>query len=240
MRQIPLDIRLADTAVFDAFHPGANALALKALRDLADCPEWALVWLWGYASTGRSHLLQAAVAAASSAGERSAYLPLRLIRQLGAGVLEGFGTTRVLAIDDIDLIAGDLDWEHALFALYEALHSSGARLAMSGAKPPAEVAFGLADLKSRCSASTVFRLHQLTDADSIQALQLRAVQRGVVIPDETASYLLTRVERSLPALFELFDQLDRAALAAKRSLTVPFVRQFLESTATRRDDRAKV
>jgi DnaA family protein len=229
MRQIPLDIRLSDSAVFEAFYPGANALALKSLRDLASRPAWALIWLWGTRSTGRSHLLQAVVAAASSGGERSAYLPLALIRRFGAGVLEGLDDVRLVAIDDVDLIAGDAGWEHALFGLFEALHASGARLVMAASAPPAQAGFGLADLRSRFSGGAVFRLHQLTDEDSIRALQLRARQRGVDFPEESARYLLTRVERSLPALFELLDRLDRAALAAQRPLTVPFLRKFLES-----------
>jgi DnaA family protein len=232
MRQIPLDVRLADHAVFEAFYPGSNAVVLASLRELAARPARALLWLWGARSSGRSHLLQAAVAAAGKGGERSAYLPIGSIRGLGPGAIEGFGEARLVAIDDVDLVAGDLDWEHALFGLYEALHASGGRLVTAAATPPAQSAFRLPDLKSRFSASAVFRLQPLTDEDSMRALQLRASLRGLTVPEDTARYLIARVERSLPALFALLDRLDRAALTAQRPLTVPFVRAILEAGTT--------
>jgi DnaA family protein len=47
------------------------------------------------------------------------------------------------------------------------------------------------------------------------------------MPDETASYLLRRLPRDMPALFDLLDQLDEASLAAQRKLTVPFVKSVL-------------
>jgi DnaA family protein len=229
MRQIPLDIRLADHAVFDAFFPGPNALALKSLRDLIERPGWSISWLWGTFGTGRSHLLQAAVSAFGSVGSRSAYLPLVLIQGLGPGAIDGFGDASLVAIDDVDRVAGDPEWERALFRLYESLQATNARLIVAASVPPGQAGFKLADLQSRLSSGAVFRLLPLTDEDSMRALQLRASLRGITIPDDTATYLLTRVERSLPALFDVLDQLDLAALAAKRPLTVPFVRAILES-----------
>jgi DnaA family protein len=71
------------------------------------------------------------------------------------------------------------------------------------------------------------RLTWLDDTQRMQALQLRAREKGFDMPDETARYLLRRLPRDLPALFDLLERLDAASLAAQRKLTVPFVKSVL-------------
>jgi DnaA family protein len=63
----------------------------------------------------------------------------------------------------------------------------------------------------------------------MEALQLRARHRGLKLPPETASYLIKRSRRDMASLYELLDQLDMESLRAKRRLTIPFVRDVLES-----------
>ena len=93
--------------------------------------------------------------------------------------------------------------------------------------PPAGLVFGLPDLASRLKSGATFRVHALDDEGRLCALQMRARFRGFELPDETGRYLLARVGRGVAELFQLLDQLDRAALAAQKQLTIPFVRQVL-------------
>jgi DnaA family protein len=51
------------------------------------------------------------------------------------------------------------------------------------------------------------------------------------LPAETSEYLLRRMPRDLPSLFDVLDQLDEASLVAQRRLTVPFIRDALEKLA---------
>jgi len=62
-------------------------------------------------------------------------------------------------------------------------------------------------------------------------LKLRARHRGLELPEETAQYLLRRLPRDMATLYDWLDLLDVAALAAKRRLTVPFVREVLARSA---------
>jgi DnaA family protein len=94
---------------------------------------------------------------------------------------------------------------------------------------PRECRFGLADLESRFSLLPAFRLHALDEAERIKALQLRARYRGLDLPDDTANFLLNRSKRDMASLYALLDQLDTAALEAKRRLTIPFVKETLGS-----------
>jgi DnaA family protein len=229
MRQLALDIRLADYAVFDSFHPALNAVAVASLRRAAEGEGAPMLWIWGAPGSGRSHLLQASVALAYERGTATAYLPLADLRPMSAAVLDGMTGLDLIALDDIAAVAGNADWEKALLHLYEELVARGARLLMAAATPPAQAGFALADLSSRLSAGAVFRLEQLSDADCLLALRRRAAWRGLTLPEETAQFLLTRVARSSTALFQLLDRLDHAALEAQRRLTVPFVKSVLES-----------
>lgn len=64
MQQLPLDISPASTPDFDNYVAGRNAEALARVRELAaGTLGEAIVYLWGEAGSGRTHLLQAAASA---------------------------------------------------------------------------------------------------------------------------------------------------------------------------------
>lgn len=226
MQQLPLDIKLADFALFETFYSGPNDAAVAALQQLAGQPGQQVHWLWGRAGSGRSHLLQATVAAAE---ERSAWLPLGEADQLSPQMLEGMGELDVLCVDDIDAVAGDPLWERQLFRTFEELKARQGRLVVSAASAPAEAGFALPDLASRLASGPVWRLRRLSDEDLLAALQLRARWRGLDLSAEAAGYLIRRVTREFSVLFELLDRADQAALAAQRRLTVPFLKSVLEA-----------
>lgn len=229
MQQLPLELRLADFAVMETFFPGNNAAAMYALEQISRVESRAVIWLWGAAGTGKTHLLQAAVHAGDQAGSRCAYLPLGPGAGLLPDALEGMGELDLICIDDIHAVAGRGDWETGLFALYERLRARGERLVMAADRAPLHVEFALPDLVSRFSSGATFRLTSLTDDEKVSAMQLRAAWRGLTLPDDTARFIIARVDRQSRSLFDLLDRLDRSALAAQRKLTVPFVRSILET-----------
>ena len=186
-----------------------------------------MLWIWGLPESGRSHLLQACIAAADERGRRAAYLPLDRALALPAAALEGLGELDVVGVDDIDAIAGDAGFEHAAFRLFEQLVQSGGRLVVTASAPPGEIHFRLPDLASRLKSGGVYRLHGLDDSGRLQALQIRARFRGFELPDDTGRYLLSRTPRGPANLFRVLDALDRAALVAQKRLTIPFVRSVL-------------
>jgi len=232
MRQLPLDVQLADYALFDTFYAGQNAAVVHALREcLAGNREGGnkLIWLWGTPESGKSHLLQAMVAAADEAGLRPVWLPLKE-PGFEPEMLDGMEAFDLVCIDDIDSVAGNRDWEIALFNLFERLMQRNVRLVVTAETGANAAGFVLRDLNTRMNWGTTFRVQTLNDEESLAALQKRAHHRGLNLPVDTANYLLTRVNRSPATLFNLLDRLDKEALAAQRKLTVPFVRSVLESS----------
>lgn len=229
MNQQVLPLRLADHAVFDSFYAQGNESLVATLVDLASAGTEESghgCWLWGGVSSGKTHLLQAVC---ERAGDRSVYMPLSLLANAGCEVLDGLASRALVCIDDIDTVAGDVDWEAALFDLCNQLIDAGGQLIVAAAMAPRECPFNLDDLRSRLSRLPVFHLQALDDAQRVAALQLRARHRGLELPDETANYLLRRSRRDMASLYELLDKLDLEALRAQRRLTVPFVREVLTS-----------
>src|SRR5574342_103117 len=114
MRQIPLDVRLPDHAVFESFHPGPNALAVASLLRSAEGGDPRVVWIWGPPGSGKSHLMQAGVAHAHARSRATAYLPLGDLRGAPPTLLDGLAAFDLLALDDVAAVAGDAGWERAL------------------------------------------------------------------------------------------------------------------------------
>ncbi len=217
-------MRLRTHAVFESFWPGHNGEAVAALR----APSAAPLWLWGAGGSGKTHLLQAVCAAA---GEAAAYFPLSSSPALPPEALQGFELTRVLCLDDVDAVAGDPAWERALFRLFNEAAELRTRLIFAATVPPRQSDWRLEDWRSRAAACIVYQLRELDDDGRIEALRLRAAQRGLQLPYETSEYLLKRMPRDLRSLFEILDQLDEASLIAQRRLTIPFIRAALEKHA---------
>lgn len=224
MSQLALPLQLADHAVFASFLDSGNETLVATLLAVTDGLSGQGCWLWGATATGKTHLLQAVC---DRAGDRSIYLPMEMLAAAGPGILDGLGAREIVCIDDVDRVAGDGDWEFALFKLFNDLDASNGELVVSAGAAPRECGFELADLASRMSRLPVFQLRSLDEGRLAAALQLRASHRGLELPDETAAYLLKRSRRDMASLYELLDKLDLEALRAQRRLTIPFVRDVL-------------
>jgi DnaA family protein len=225
MQQLPLRVRLGEAARFDGFIAGPNAEVVDLLTG-ASPPR--VLWLWGRAGTGKTHLLQAACAAASASGGSATYLDLAAG---GApGLLEGYETLDLVCLDALDRVSDEADWNAAIFRLYMLMQDAPGRLYVASTAPPASLRFRLPDLRSRLLAASVHQLHELDEAGQVAALERRAGRRGLELSQEAAAWLVHRMPRDMHSLCGVLDRLDDAALAAQRRLTVPFLRQVLGET----------
>ena len=66
----------------------------------------------------------------------------------------------------------------------------------------------------------------LSDEQKFAVLKQNAHQRGIILSDETANFIFTRLDRDMATLKEALVKLDEA-LQAKRNLTIPFVKSIL-------------
>lgn len=225
--QLPLGVTLRNRRSFSNFVAGGNAGALSVLRDLLSARQGGVVYLWGGAGTGKSHLLEACCNDASMRDRRVAYIPLG-DPTLEPLMLHGLADIELLCIDDVDRVAGDRQWEEALFNLYNQVELAASPMVLTASVAPRTPAWKLADLASRLTAGVVWRLRALDDGARREALKLHAAERGFDLADEVVTYVMKRHRRDMSSLFAFLDRLDRSSLAAQRRVTVPFVKTLLD------------
>ena len=228
--QLPLRFVLSRGRRFGNFEATPeNAELVDAVRRFAADATPGSVLVVGDAGSGKSHLLEAASAEASAGGDAVAFAPMREWSSQDVDAVRGFGRSGLVCIDDVDAIAGNRAWEEALLALVEEAASWQARVLVSAGAMPPGIAFALADLRSRLSAATSYRLRELDDEGRAKALRRHASGRGIELPDDVVGYVLTRHRRDMPSLVALLDRLDYHSMARQRRLTVPFVRGLIDS-----------
>ena len=227
MRQLPLRLVLDERADFEGFVAGPNAEAVALLERFARGEGEPFVYLWGPRGSGKSHLLQAVCHRAHRAGTALSYLPLNELAALGPAILEDLDRLDLVCIDDIERAAGLPEWEHGLFHLYNGLRQRGGRLLVGAGCAPAALSLTLADLRSRLGWGLVLRMAALDDADKERLLVLSAARRGMELSPGAARYLVHRHPRDLPALLDTLERLDELSLAARRRLTIPFIRRHV-------------
>ena len=226
--QLPLALRWPAHQRFESFASGSNGVALDLLRAAARTSDSAWLYLAGVAGSGRTHLLIATCAAANDGGHGAQYLSLAALRAPRADAIRGFGGSELLAIDDVDAIAGDRDAEHALFDLYNRCRAEHATLLFAATAPPPPLGIGLPALVSRLSACTQIALKPLGEDERRTLLRERAQARGIELDDGVLDWLFARAKRDLASLFDMLDRVESESLAAKRRVTVPFLRGLLQ------------
>lgn len=225
-RQLSLAVRLRDDARFANFHspegtPRAQVVALLQQSTAAATR----VYLWG-GDVGRTHLLQAACHQMIEGGDQALYLPLAdLVAQPPCEVFAELERAALVALDQLEAVAGDPDWELALFDLCNRIEDRRGRLLLAAPCAPRVLPLRLADLRSRLSASSVFHLPPYTDADRAAILQFRAAGLGLAISAEAAQFILHRAPRNMAALLDCLRVLDQATLDRRRKPTIPVIKQ---------------
>lgn len=222
-QQLPLNVTLRDGSSFANFYPGPNGEAVRQIQAAAEGRGVGPIFIWGEAGTGKSHLLQAACRRAQEQDRDCAYLSLAA-GDLTPAVFEGREEAALVCMDDVDAIKGMAEWQHALFALYERLRDRGGVFIAAGSANPNRLGLAMPELITRLGAGPVYQLHPLSDSDKIEALRLRARNRGLEMPEEVARYVLEHYPRDMEAIFALLERLDHMSLATQRRLTVPFIR----------------
>lgn len=117
--------------------------------------------------------------------------------------------------------------ERSLFHLLNRLHGRRGRLLLTGAARPARWPVELADLASRLAAVPVAEIDP-PDDELMAALLVKLFgDRQVAVGKDVIRFMATRMERSFEAARNLVEACDRRALAERRAVTIPLVRDVL-------------
>lgn len=218
--QLALPVQLSQVASHDNFFAGPNEAIVESLRQLSAGSGIPAIWIYGGVATGKSHLLRAT--ADALAGQ-----VLNLAESGVAACAEVDMRAALIAFDDVDAAVTDSASALWLLRLIDARRAMGLPLLMAAGAPPSRLAVALPDLLTRLEAMAVLGLKPLRESDRRELLRLHAAARGLDLPDEASAWLLAHLRRDAGSLISALDELDRAALSAKRRPTLPFVQQVL-------------
>lgn len=228
MLQLSLPIHQLDGETFANFYGNNNLLLLDSLRKNFTRLYQQFFYIWGEEGCGKSHLLKAMTHQFVTENRTALYVPLAKSAYFSPAVLDNLEQQELVCLDDLQCITGDEEWELAVFDLFNRIKERGnTLLAISANQSPNGLSVQLPDLDSRLRWGEIYRLHGLDDQQKITALQQNARQRGIDLPDETANFLIKRLDRNMHNLFDVLNRLDKASLQAQRKLTIPFVKETL-------------
>lgn len=228
-QQQTLELKLADCQSFDTLVPGANAAAFSRLKAAAAALPHEFYLVFGVHGCGKSHLLGALHRELQQQGRYVFFLDLAEAAALSPELLEAAGEPAAALLDNVDAVAGNADWELALFAFFNRWYDLRRGLLVMSSTPSFDVIpFNRADLNSRLGSGVVFPLEPLDEEGCAEALRRRAAGRGFCLPGSTSFYLVRHCGRSMPGLVKILDMLDEAQLRCGHELTVPFVKKILK------------
>ena len=214
MKQLVLDLIPTPAPTLANFVAGRNREAHAALSVLTDSPpgkqDAKIIYLWGLPGCGKSHLIAALAAQASS--EFAAALPPVESDWLGN-----------IALDNVDRLNDDA--QQALFNLINRLQNATGSVVATGPCAPRDLPIRR-DLASRLASGLVFQLHPLSDTERAGALRVHAASRGFALRDEVITYLLRHARRDMPSLMSMLDALDKHSIETGREITLPMLKEI--------------
>lgn len=218
-QQLPFDLGHREAfAREDLWVSSANADAVAWLDKYPDWGAPALV-IYGPPASGKTHLCHV------------------WQKKSGAITVSNADISRLAAandfpkaaiIDDADSVAGDAGLETALFHFYNRAKEEGAHVLLTATHAPKEWNITVPDLKSRLLAAPVASVGAPDEQLMAVVLAKLFSDRQLVVPSDVIAFILPRLERSFEALRALAADIDRKALAEKRAVTIPLVREILQ------------
>ena len=194
---------------------------LQAVAALDAWPNWhgGVLALVGPEGSGKTHLAQ------DWAARHDA---LRLDRtDLTLDAAAG----RPVLVEDVDQGAG----AEALFHLINMAAQPGGGLLLTARTPPVAWPAELPDLRSRLNAMPVAEIEEPDDEVLEGVLRKFFRERSIRAPKDVYTYLLRRMERSIPAARDLVKRLDELADEEQRPISRTLARQILEDDADNLD-----
>lgn len=224
--QLALPLAGDDKACFENFWVGDNQELVSALKASSTKLDNRLIYFYGPSGCGKSHLFYSALRLAKEAGLSTSYLSLH-DAYINPDMLDVVDVAGLVCVDNIQAWAADNEKERALFTLFEQIKHAGGQLLVSAKQAPELSGFFLRDLVSRLSSGLLYPMYELSDEQRLQALKMRANHRGLVIHGDVLKFLVSRLSRDNAELFTFLDKMDKASLAEKRKITIPFLQGLL-------------
>ena len=232
---LPVSFRKQDA--FETFIERGNEQVVRHLQDLAGLRQMfpnasqRISLLYSKQPRGNTHLLLATCEHAAKLGFTHQYLNLHSLQEMPPQMLSSMieaSKTDVICIDNLHAIDAKKSWQIALFDIInQFVERDNTLLVISTSIPIDTMNFELPDLKTRLTWGTNFNLVELDDEDKLSAIELQLNALGIDASQDVINFLFSRTSRDMQKLSECIDNLDKASLASKRKVTIPFIKSVL-------------
>lgn len=226
---------------FDSFVVGpSNELAHAAATAVASHPgvKYNPLFIYGGVGLGKTHLLQAI----GNEIKKVVVKPLRVfyvsteqfkndvvaaIRLGSPERLNEYKNVNVLIIDDIQFLAGKERTQVEFFHLFNLFYNNNRQVVISSDRAPKALPMIEERLRSRFEAGMITDISQPEFETRLAILRRKALERGLVINDETLEYIARNLERNIRELEGALNAVEAASSQGKRDLKLIEVERIL-------------
>ena len=203
MAQIPLPLSFDKRFSLENYISRDSQYISHHLTALFDETGEPLIGLWGGTDCGKTHLLNACAHYARHCNVQFHLFDAVQLLEANAQSFSGFPEGSVVGVDNLDLLAGNRDWEEQFYQLINRVQSGEIRFVFSLSRNPRDIGFRLPDLKSRLMWGLLISLQSPDDEQLIKVLTKRANLLGLEMSDNALNYLLTHYSRKLSEQMQL-------------------------------------
>ncbi len=167
------------------------------------------LYLFGSAETGKSHLLSAICESFIEMDKSAICLSLDELIHTDVHVLSSLESFDVIAIDDLEVLAGSYKWQEALFHLINRSREGQRQLLFAANQPAGKLPFVLTDLLTRLAQAPAFRVPDGNDlADRQALLQSILRRRGWQFDERILDYLLKEGPHRIGAMMAVLNYIQ--------------------------------
>ena len=226
-KQLIFDFDLDQKAGLNHFYFQSERLAsLFDLESFFQFPNELL--LMGLPGTGKSYLTQALLNDATSKTIKASYLPLQAITKTAVTSLEGYEQFELVIIDGLEHLSSTKDWQTIVFNFLNLAYESNCKVILTAAANIPELNF-FPDLHSRLMRMEMESLAPLQNDTLRQAIAYVCDSYDISISSKEVEYLLKRYQRDIGSIMAAIHSLDTLSASQKRRITVPLIKEFLNS-----------
>ncbi|MCP4430036.1 MAG: hypothetical protein GY806_03570 [Gammaproteobacteria bacterium] len=227
MTQIALPLSFDRQFSFDNYFTDQAGFIVSSLKAFVEDSSENFIILWGGHDSGKTHLLNASAHYARGRSRGFQLYDADQLSELEPSCLEEFADGTILAIDNLDAICGNRDWESAFYYLINLCHQQKLRLLASLGSKPQDLNCVLADFQSRLSWGLLLELPLTDETDIENIIRQRALLLGHELSEEVICYLVRHYSRGLGSQLEILRKLDTASLSTKKKITIPLIKQVM-------------
>ena len=221
MNQLGLPITLNTSMLLENFV--ANKELLRSINQLFLDENSSEVFIYGASGQGKTHVLQGGVLKAFEIDKSAIYIDCG--ESFPEHILDFIDQLDFISFDNVHLISTEN--QEVFFDLFNRARQAQIIILVSADSLPSNLEV-MKDIKTRLSLAAVYKLEELNDELIMSVINSQMSQRNLSVNSSVYEYLFKNYSRDLKLLLSTLDDLDKASLQAKKPISIPFVKKFLE------------